>query len=78
MNAVVPGAVQTPAFEEWIGTQERLSKYASQIPMGRMARPEDIANAVAWLESDDASYVTGIALPVDGGGTAALHQPIVE
>jgi NAD(P)-dependent dehydrogenase (short-subunit alcohol dehydrogenase family) len=78
VNAVVPGAVETPAFLEYIGTEERLAKYASQIPMGRMARPEDIANAVAWLASDDASYITGIALPVDGGGTAALHQPGVD
>jgi NAD(P)-dependent dehydrogenase (short-subunit alcohol dehydrogenase family) len=78
VNAVVPGAVETPAFLEYIGTEERLAKYASQIPMGRMARPEDIANAVAWLASDDAAYVTGIALPVDGGGTAALHQPVVD
>ena len=46
VNAVVPGSVQTPAFLEWIGTEERLAQYASQIPMGRMARPEDIADAV--------------------------------
>lgn len=78
VNAVVPGAVQTPAFMEWIGSEERLAKYAGQIPMGRMARPEDIANAVAWLASDEASYITGVALPVDGGGTAALHQPHID
>lgn len=78
VNAVVPGSVQTPAFLEWIGSEERLARYASQIPMGRMARPEDIADAVAWLASDEASYITGIALPVDGGATAALQQPHVD
>jgi NAD(P)-dependent dehydrogenase (short-subunit alcohol dehydrogenase family) len=78
VNAVVPGAVQTPAFEEWIGTADRLAQYASQIPMGRMARAQDIAEAVAWLASDEASYITGIALPVDGGATAALQQPHVD
>src|SRR4051812_31117355 len=78
INAVVPGAVQTPAFLEWIGSEERLARYAGQIPMGRMARPEDIANAVLWLASDESSYITGIALPVDGGATAALHQPHVD
>jgi NAD(P)-dependent dehydrogenase (short-subunit alcohol dehydrogenase family) len=78
VNAVVPGSVQTPAFLEWIGSEERLQRYASQIPMGRMARPEDIADAVLWLASDEASYITGIALPVDGGATAALQQPHVD
>ncbi len=78
VNAVVPGAVQTPAFEEWIGSAERLASYGAQIPLGRMARAEDIADAALWLASDESSYVTGIALPVDGGATAALHQPHLD
>jgi NAD(P)-dependent dehydrogenase (short-subunit alcohol dehydrogenase family) len=40
------------------------------VPMGRPARPEEIANAALFLISDEASYITGVALPVDGGATA--------
>ena len=78
VNAVVPGSVQTPAFLEWIGSEERLARYASQIPMGRMARPEDIADAVLWLASDEASYITGHRAAGrrrrDGGTAAAARR----
>ncbi|OHV29798.1 MULTISPECIES: SDR family NAD(P)-dependent oxidoreductase [Pseudofrankia] len=78
VNAIVPGSVQTPAFRHWVGTEERLAAYGRQIPLGRMAQPEDIADAALWLASDESSYVTGVALPVDGGATAALHQPHLD
>jgi NAD(P)-dependent dehydrogenase (short-subunit alcohol dehydrogenase family) len=42
----------------------------SELPLSRIGRPEDIAHAALWLASDDSSYVTGVALPVDGGYTA--------
>ena len=45
-------------------------KRGGQVPMGRPARPEEIANAALFLISDEASYITGVALPVDGGATA--------
>jgi NAD(P)-dependent dehydrogenase (short-subunit alcohol dehydrogenase family) len=45
-------------------------KRGGQTPMGRPARPEEIANAALFLISDEASYITGVALPVDGGATA--------
>jgi 2-dehydro-3-deoxy-D-gluconate 5-dehydrogenase len=64
-NAVAPGWVETEltsTLEEW-----KRVEVSARIPLGRWAQPEDIAPAVAWLLSDDARYVTGIVLPVDGG-----------
>ena len=75
VNAVVPGAVKTPAFMRYIGTDERLGRYEKQIPLGRACRPEDIANAVLWLASDESACVTGIGLVVDGGVHARRAEP---
>ena len=47
-----------------------VQKRGGQVPMGRPARPEEVANAALFLLSDEASYITGVALPVDGGATA--------
>ena len=46
---------------------ENQKKLMAAVPLGRIGRPEEVAHAVLWLASDDASYVTGITLPVDGG-----------
>jgi NAD(P)-dependent dehydrogenase (short-subunit alcohol dehydrogenase family) len=46
---------------------ENEKKLLSAVPLGRVGRPEEVAHAALWLASDDASYVTGISLPVDGG-----------
>lgn len=78
VNAVVPGAVKTPAFASWIGGDDRQARYERQIPLGRMASGDDVAAAALWLASDDASYITGIAVPVDGGAGAKLFQPTLE
>jgi NAD(P)-dependent dehydrogenase (short-subunit alcohol dehydrogenase family) len=75
VNAVVPGAVKTPAFMGYIGSEERLAEYERQIPVGRACRPEDIAAAVLFLASDDAACVTGIGLVVDGGVAARRAEP---
>lgn len=50
-----------------LATQDGVDFFASTIPAGRMCTPEDIGNAVTYLASDEASFVTGVSLPVDGG-----------
>lgn len=74
VNCICPGSVDTPMLEnemrELGGLETELPKFASRHPMNRIASPEEIARAVAFLASDDASFVTGIALPVDGGRSA--------
>jgi NAD(P)-dependent dehydrogenase (short-subunit alcohol dehydrogenase family) len=78
VNAVIPGAVKTQAFMGYIGTEERLARYEGQIPLRRACRPEDIANAVLWLASDESACVTGIGLIVDGGASARRAEPHVD
>jgi 3-oxoacyl-[acyl-carrier protein] reductase len=65
VNAVAPGTVDGETVRELAG--ERIEELASDIPMGRLGRPEEIASLVAWLLSDEAAYVTGATLLVDGG-----------
>src|SRR5206468_1967139 len=69
VNCVAPGAVKTPRVLAMM-TAERLTESATSIPLGRQAEPEEIANAVLFLASSQASYVTGHTLIVDGGVTA--------
>jgi NAD(P)-dependent dehydrogenase (short-subunit alcohol dehydrogenase family) len=71
VNAVCPGTIDTPMVARMTAGGE-LDPEASvaPIPLGRLGRPEELAAAVLWLCSDAASYVTGVALPVDGGFTA--------
>ena len=67
LNGVAPGAIRTPINEEAWGTEEALTNLLRLIPYGRIGEPEDVARAVAWLLSDEADYVTGTTLFVDGG-----------
>ncbi|MBR0551047.1 SDR family NAD(P)-dependent oxidoreductase [Stakelama marina] len=71
VNAVCPGAIETPMLERYMSSTEggREAMEATE-PVGRIGHPEEIADAVFWLCSDRASFVTGHALPVDGGWTA--------
>ena len=55
--------------------EEKLAKFRERIPLGRPAEPEDIARAMLLLASDDAAYITGVLLPVDGGLSASNGQP---
>ncbi|NOT57763.1 MAG: SDR family oxidoreductase [Deltaproteobacteria bacterium] len=71
VNAVCPGAVDTPMMGRITGHKaERAARMASSEPIGRMSAPAEIAEAVVWLCSDSASFVTGLAMAVDGGITA--------
>lgn len=69
INAVCPGLIQTPMSDQMIaaGQGEALKAMEKSIPMARVGRPGEIANAVLWLCSDAASYVTGQSISVDGG-----------
>jgi NAD(P)-dependent dehydrogenase (short-subunit alcohol dehydrogenase family) len=69
INAVCPGLIQTPMSDQMVaaGQGDALKALEKNIPMGRVGRPEEIANAVLWLCSDAASYVTGQSISVDGG-----------
>jgi 3-oxoacyl-[acyl-carrier protein] reductase len=64
-NAVAPGVIQTPMLGEV--KPEVMTEYLKQIPAGRLGKPDDIANAVLFLASEESSYITGQVLPVTGG-----------
>jgi NAD(P)-dependent dehydrogenase (short-subunit alcohol dehydrogenase family) len=69
INAICPGMIQTPMSDQMVaaGQGEALKAMEKNIPMGRVGRPEEIADAVLWLCSDASSYVTGQSISVDGG-----------
>ena len=67
VNAVSPAAIETDMLDRFVGGAEGKSRMASMHPIGRVGRSEEVAAAVLWLCSEAASFVTGHALPVDGG-----------
>lgn len=68
VNAVCPGFIETPMLERVTDASEKIrNKLIGQVPMRRVATPDEIGNAVSWLLSEKSSYVTGVSLPVDGG-----------
>lgn len=77
VNVICPGPIDTPmlpGFTSRSGDRAEAAanekKLLAAVPLGRLGRPEEIAHAALWLASDDSSFVTGVALPVDGGFTA--------
>lgn len=71
VNAICPGPTRTGMHETLVAVSpEMVEKLIENVPMGRLAEPEEAANAAIWLCSDEASYITGHALPVDGGVVA--------
>ncbi len=67
VNAVSPGPIDTPLLNQTFASTDDLKALASTVVMGRLGRPEELAKAVAFLASNDASFITGIELFVDGG-----------
>jgi glucose 1-dehydrogenase len=67
VNALAPGAIRTPINHEAWETEAALKQLLKLIPYGRIGEPEDVARAAVWLASDEADYVTGTTLFVDGG-----------
>ncbi len=71
VNAVCPGVIKTPMIDRFTGKNKEVEKqFESQEPIGRLGEPEEVADTVIWLCSDEASFVTGNSMSVDGGWIA--------
>ncbi|WP_336985937.1 SDR family oxidoreductase [Altererythrobacter aquiaggeris] len=75
VNAVLPSVTRSEMTEGITGNEELLKAFINRLPLGRIAEPDDIAGPVLFLASDDARFVTGVNLPVDGGVSASNGQP---
>jgi NAD(P)-dependent dehydrogenase (short-subunit alcohol dehydrogenase family) len=71
VNAIAPGPTDTPMLRDNLSPQE-LESFAATFPMGRLGQPEELAYAALFLASDEASFVSGSILAVDGGQTALV------
>jgi NAD(P)-dependent dehydrogenase (short-subunit alcohol dehydrogenase family) len=74
-NALCPGPIETPMLDELLRDPEQRARRLVHIPMGRLGRAEELARAALFLASDESSFMTGAALTVDGGITAAYVTP---
>jgi len=72
VNVVIPAVVETPATAGMLADAASRQNTEKLIPMGRVGQPQELAHAILFLASDEASYITGAALPVDGGRSAVL------
>ncbi len=70
VNAVCPGIIRSPLTESYFSDEKFLAELRIFIPLGEVGEPEDVASAVRFLASDEARYITGVALPIDGGWSA--------
>jgi len=72
VNALCPVAAETPLFKGVVGeiTDAKRQRFTATIPLGRLAVPDDVASAAVYLASDEATFMTGVLLPIDGGRTA--------
>lgn len=74
-NAVAPGAIDTPTFASIKSVPEELADREERTALGRIGLPKEVAGVVTFLASDEASYVTGVTVPVDGGWSAFQWNP---
>jgi NAD(P)-dependent dehydrogenase (short-subunit alcohol dehydrogenase family) len=72
VNAAVPGTIHTPMTQSMFDDPENVERIRAAHPLRREGQPEDVAGVIAFLLSDDAAFVTGVALPIDGGKSAGL------
>jgi meso-butanediol dehydrogenase/(S,S)-butanediol dehydrogenase/diacetyl reductase len=75
VNAVNPSLTITEMTQSMTQNQALMEKFQERIPMGRGAKPEEVASVIAFLASEDAAFVNGVNLPVDGGLSASNGQP---
>lgn len=76
-NSISPGAMETPGLVSWLETLPGgVKAYNDAQPQGRLGRPEEIADAAVYLASDEASFINGAVLPVDGAVHATLWNPL--
>ena len=79
VNCICPGFIDTPMFRSVVGNFGAIAdKYRDQHKLGRFGRPEEIASAALFLASEDASFVTGHALVVDGGYTIGMRTELLD
>jgi NAD(P)-dependent dehydrogenase (short-subunit alcohol dehydrogenase family) len=67
VNVVAPGATNTEMIDRFAGSDEVKQQLINRVPLKRLATTEEVANAVVFIASDEASFITGASLPVDGG-----------
>jgi meso-butanediol dehydrogenase/(S,S)-butanediol dehydrogenase/diacetyl reductase len=75
VNSVCPSLTRTGMTSDMMEDEELLAKFRERIPLGRVCEPHEVAAVIAFLASDDASFVTGANVAVDGGVSASNGQP---
>jgi NAD(P)-dependent dehydrogenase (short-subunit alcohol dehydrogenase family) len=76
-NAVCPGDIATRMMQRTVNDPGLHAASVARIPAGRFGRPDEVANVIVWLLSEDASYVNGVAIPVDGGLSGGYRDPVI-